>query len=139
MEKLLKVKQAIKRKFPVIEREESLEAAIKLMAEADVSVLVTKAEGLLVGILTVSDIMQGLANNYDLKDTKISSFMTECNVEGKSANGKPCVQLDEDLDVMSAIKVMYEGGTNHLLVTGANNEPLGVVSNLDLIKLIASR
>ena len=139
MEEQLKVKQAIKREFPVIEREENLEAAIKLMAEADVSVLVTKAEGILVGILTVSDIMQGLANNYDLKDTKISSFMTECNVEGRSVNGKPCVQLDEDLDVMSAIKVMYEGGINHLLVTGANNKPLGVVSNLDLIKLIASR
>ena len=139
MEKYLKVKQAIKRKFPVIEHEESLKAATDLMAEADVSVLVIKAEGLLIGILTVSDVMQGLANDYDLEQTKISSFMTECTVDGKNANGKSCIQLDEDMDVMSAIKVMYEGGINHLLVTGVNNEPLGIVSNLDLIKLIASR
>ncbi len=138
MEKYLKVKHAIKRKFPVIEREESLKAAINLMAEADVSVLVIKAEGLLIGILTVSDVMHGLANDYGLEQTKISSFMTECTVDGKNANGKSCIQLDEDLDVMSAIKVMYEGGINHLLVTGVNNEPLGIVSNLDLIKLIAS-
>ena len=139
MEEYLRVKQAIKRKFPVIEREESLKAAINLMAEADVSVLVIKAEGLLIGILTVSDIMHGLANYYDLKQTKISSFMTECSVDGKNANGKSCIQLDEDMDVMSAIKVMHEGGINHLLVTGKNNDPLGIVSNLDLIMLIATR
>lgn len=139
MEKYLKVKQAIKRKFPVIEREESLKAAIDLMAESDVSVLVVKAEGLLIGILTVSDVMHGLANDYDLEQTKIASFMAECNVDGKDANGKSCIQLDEDQDLMSAIKVMYTGGINHLLITGVNNEPLGVVSSLDLIKLMASR
>ena len=139
MEKYLTVKQAIKKKFPIIKQEESLKAAIDLMAESDVSVLVVKAEGLLIGILTVSDVMHGLANNYDLEQTKISSFMTECNVDGKDTNGKSCIQLDEDQDLMSAIKVMYSGGINHLLITGVNNEPLGVVSNLDLIKLMASR
>ena len=139
MEKSLTVKQAIKKKFPIIKQEENLNAAINLMAESDVSVLVVKAEGLLIGILTVSDVMHGLANDYDLEQTKISSFMTECNVDGKDANGKSCIQLDEDQDLMSAIKVMYSGGINHLLITGVNNEPLGVVSNLDLIKLIASR
>lgn len=139
MKKYLTVKQAIKKKFPIIKQEENLNAAINLMAESDVSVLVVKAEGLLIGILTVSDVMHGLANDYDLEQTKISSFMTECNVDGKDANGKSCIQLDEDQDLMSAIKVMYSGGINHLLITGVNNEPLGVVSNLDLIKLIASR
>ncbi|GAB6192494.1 CBS domain-containing protein [Desulfocastanea catecholica] len=139
MEKYLTVKQAIKKKFPIIKQEESLKAAIDLMAESNVSVLVVKAEELLIGILTVSDVMHGLANNYDLEQTKISSFMTECNVDGKDTNGKSCIQLDEDQDLMSAIKVMYSGGINHLLITGVNNEPLGVVSNLDLIKLMASR
>jgi len=138
MQKILKVKQAIKRKFPVIERNESLRAAINLMTQADASVLVVKAEGELIGILTVSDVMHGLANDYDLEQTMISTFMTECTVDGKNARGKSCIQLDEDQDVMSAIKVMYEGGINHLLVTGAKNQPLGVVSNLELIKLMAT-
>ena len=139
MEKYLKVKQAIKRKFPTIEREANLKAAINLMAEADVSVLVIKAEGVLIGILTVSDVMHGLANNYDLEQTKISTFMTECDVHGKNADSKPCIQLDEDMDILSAIKVMYNSGINHLLVTGENNGTLGVVSSLELIKLVASR
>ncbi len=65
--------------------------------------------------------------------------MTECNVHGKNADSKPCIQLDEDMDILSAIKVMYEGGINHLLVTGENNGTLGVVSSLELIKLVASR
>ena len=139
MEEHLKVKQAIKKKFPIIEREDNLKVAIKLMAEEDVSVLVVRAEGMLIGLLAVSDVMHGLANDYNLEQTKISSFMTECTVDGKNANGKSCIQLDEDQDVLSAIRVMYEGGINHLLVTGVKNEPLGVVSSLDLIKLIASR
>lgn len=138
MQKILKVKQAIKRKFPVIELNASLEAAIHLMAENDVSVLVVKEDGQLIGILTVSDVMHGLANDYDLQRTKISTFMTECAVDGKNIRGKSCIQLDEDQDVMSALKVMYEGGINHLLVTGVRNKPLGVVSNLELIKLIAA-
>jgi len=40
--------------------------------------------------------------------------------------------------MISAIKVMNEAGVNHLLVTGEGTKPLGIVSSLDLIKLIAS-
>lgn len=138
MEKYLKVKQAIKQKFPVIESSASLGAAINLMALDNVSVLVVKVEGELTGIITVSDVMHGLANNYDLEETKISTFMTTCRIDDKNSTAKSCIQLDEDQDVMSAIKVMYEGGINHLLVTGVKNKPLGIVSSLDLVKLIAS-
>lgn len=138
MEKFLTVKQAIRRKFPVIENTASLETAIHLMADKDVTVLAVKLEEELIGMITVSDVMQGLANDYDLKQTNISKFMTECSIDGKSPTAKSCIMLDEDQDAISAIKVMYEGGINHLLVTGVKNEPRGIVSNLDLVKLIAS-
>jgi predicted transcriptional regulator len=138
MEKYLKVKQAIKRKFPVIESNESIQAAINLMAEADVSVLAVEAHKELIGMITVSDVMQGIANDYDLQKTKISIFMTECRIDNKISTAGTCIQLDEDQDVISAIKVMYEGGINHLLVTGEKNKPLGIVSSLELVKLIAS-
>ena len=133
----LKIKQAIKQVFPVIESDTSLGAAINLMAQEDVSVLVVKNEGELAGIFTASDVMQALANDYDLEKTKISIFMTGCRIDDKNPTNKICAQLDEDDDVMSALKVMYTGGINHLLVTGEKNKLLGVVSNLDLIKLIA--
>ncbi len=139
MEKYLKVKQAIKRKFPVIDNDASLWAAIKLMAEADVSVLVVEADTMLIGMITVSDVMQGIANDYDLEKTKISSFMTKCRIDNRDSTARTCIQLDEDQDIISAIKVMYEGGINHLLVTGENNKLIGIVSNLELVKLIAAQ
>jgi CBS domain-containing protein len=139
MEKYLKVKQAITRKFPTIESNESMESVINLMAEANVSVLAVKTDDELAGMVTVSDVMQSLANNYDLKETKVSTFMTECKIDRKNSKIQSCIQLDEDQDVISAIKVMYEGGINHLLVTGEKNKPLGIVSSLDLVKLIASK
>lgn len=139
MEKQRTVKQAIKRKFPVIDIDDSLGMAIKTMAQDDASVLVVKVNEDLIGIVTVADVMHGLANGYDLEKTKISTFMTECNVDSKSSTRKPCVQLDEDQDVMSAIRVMYEGGINHLLVSGEKNEPLGIVSSLELVKLVAAQ
>ncbi len=139
MEKSRKVKHAIKRKFPVIDINDSLGIAIKMMADENASVMVVKVEDSLVGIVTVADVMHGLANDYDLEETKISTFMTECSVDSKSTTSKPCIQLDEDQDVVSAVRVMYEGGVNHLLVSGEKNEPLGIVSSLDLVKLVAAQ
>jgi predicted transcriptional regulator len=133
------VKQAIKRKFPEIDRDDSLKTAINLMAQANVSVLAVKVQGELIGIVTVSDVMHGIANDCDLEQTKISTFMTECRIDGKSASGKLCIQLDEEQDAVSAIKVMYEGGINHLLVSGSGNKVCGIVSSLDLVKLLAAR
>ena len=138
MKKNLKIKKAIKRKFPTIQSGENLATAINRMAQNDVSVLVVKDEAELKGLVTVSDMMHGLANDYDLKETKISTFLTGCEINNKDSNAKLCIQLDEDQDVISAIKVMYEGGINHLFVTGSDNRPLGVVSSLDMIKLIAT-
>jgi len=139
MENYGKIKQAIKRKFPAIDVNDSLGTAIKLMAQGDVSVLAVMASEELIGIVTITDVMHGLANNYDLEETKISTFMTECKIDAQDSSSKSCIQLDEDENAIAAIKVMYEGGINHLLVSGENNEARGIVSTLDLIKLVASK
>lgn len=133
-----KVKQAIKRKFPVINFEDSLGKAIRLMAENNVSVLAVKVEKELIGIVTVSDVMHGLANDDDLERTKISDFMTTCKFDTEESTDHSCLQLDEEEDTLAAIKVMHEAGVNHLLVTGEENVPLGIVSSLELVKLVAA-
>lgn len=134
----LKVKQAIRRKFPVIDIDDNLQSAIQRMAEANVSVLAVTVGEELIGVITVSDIMHGLANDYDLDNTRISTFMTRCEFHTDSSTKHSCIQLDEDQDAIAAIKVMYEAGVNHLLVTGARNEPKGIVSSLELVALMAS-
>lgn len=138
MKKKTIVKQAIKRKFPMIQDSDSLQDAINLMTQANVSVLAVKSDEIFLGMITVSDVMHGLANDHDLEQTKIESFMTPCSIDGEAPGRNPCIQLDEDQNVRAAIRVMYEGGINHLLVTGTENDPSGIVSSLDLVKLFAS-
>ena len=137
MAESLKVKQAIKRKFPVIDIDDSLDMAIQLMAETNVSVLAVKVGMELIGIISVSDVMNALAHDYDRQQTKITTFMTKCEFNTESSSKNACVQLDEDEDVISAIKVMFKAGVNHLLVTGEKGKPVGIVSSLELVKLAA--
>lgn len=138
MEERRKVKHAIHRKFPIIDFNDSLAEAIKLMAEANVSVIAVKVNEEFIGMVSVWDVMHALASEYDVKETKISTFMTKCEFSTKNSSKNSCHQLDEDEDVVSAIKVLYEAGVNHLLITGAKHEPRGIVSSLDLIKLVAT-
>ncbi len=132
------IRSAIKRKFPAVDIDDTLETVIKDMAQANASALIVKVDEELVGIVTITDIMSSLANEDDLQDTRVSSFMTKCEFISKKAIRNPCVQLDEDEDAISAIKVMYEAGANHLLVSGSQGEPVGMVSSLEIIKLLAS-
>jgi predicted transcriptional regulator len=137
MAESLKVKQAIKRKFPVIDIDDNLDLAIQLMAETNVSVLAVKLGAELIGIVTVWDVLNGLAHDCDRKGTKISTFMTKCEFNTEKSSKNACIQLDEDEEVIAAIKVMYEAGVNHLLVTGEKGKPVGIVSSLELVKLAA--
>ena len=138
MAESLKVKQAIKRKFPVVDIDDSLDMAIQLMAETNVSVLAVKVGAELIGVVTVWDVLNGLAHDFDRQQTKISTFMTKCEFHTEKSSKNACIQLDEDEDVLSAIKVMYEAGVNHLLVTGEKGKPVGIVSSLELVKLAAT-
>jgi predicted transcriptional regulator len=129
------IKMAINRKFPKINYEDNLETAIKTMTAHDVSVLAVKAGEELVGLVTVSDVMSCLAEGHGLQETKLSEFMTTCEFDISKETRNPCLQLDEEQDALSAVKVMHEAGVNHLLVSGADNKAVGIVSSLDLVKL----
>jgi len=132
------IRQAIKRKFPKIDMDDNLETALKMMTEANVSVLAVKDGEELIGLITVSDVMFSLAHEDDFKETKISSFMTKCEFDTTGETKNPCIQLDEDEDALSAVKLMYEAGVNNLLISGVNGKAVGIVSSLELVKLFGS-
>ena len=132
------IRMAIKRKFPMINYEDNLETAIKKMTAHNVSVLAVKVADELVGLVTISDVMHSLSKGNSLKDTSISSFMTKCEFNTSRETRNPCIQLDEDENAMAAIKVMYEAGVNHLLVSGIDGRAVGIVSSLDIIKLFGN-
>ncbi|MGB3209493.1 MAG: CBS domain-containing protein [Desulforhopalus sp.] len=138
MEQSKSIKKAIHRKYPAIGYDASLEEAMRSMAEYSSSALVVKSGGDLVGIVTINDVMYSLSNGHDTRTTLVSSFMTACDLITSKSTQNPCAQLDEDAHAFAAIKVMYEAGVNHLLVAGAGKEPVGMVSSLDIIKLLVS-
>ena len=129
------IKQAIRRKFPHIDIDNNLESALKIMTETNVSVLAVKIGEEIAGLVTVSDVMSSLANEDDIKETKISRFMTQCEFDISKETRNPCIQLDEDEDALFAIKVMHEAGVHHLLISGTGGKVVGIVSALELVKL----
>lgn len=137
MTEKITIKQAIKRKFPAINYEDSLGTAIEMMTAANTSVLAVKVGEELIGIVTISDVMYSLSNGDDFEETKISSFMTKCEFDTSTVTRNPCIQLDENEEALSAIKVMYEAGVNHLLVSGTDGKAVGIVSSLDIVKIFA--
>jgi CBS domain-containing protein len=132
------IRQAIKRKFPAIGLDDSLATAIDTMTKADVSVLAVKSGEDIIGLVTATDIMFSLVNEDDNRQTKISSFMTQCEADVSKPTRNPCLQLDENEDALSAAKLMYNTGLNHLLVSGNNGEIVGIISSMDLIKLFST-
>ena len=138
MDRRKQVKEAVVRKYPFVSLDDTLDTAIKSMAEHNSSVLVVMLDETFIGIVTVSDVIHSLANNQDRNETKIRDFMTECEVISETGSKNPCVQLDESQDVISAIKVLYEAGVNHLVVAGSSGTPVGVVSSLELVKVLAA-
>jgi len=130
------IKEAVIRRYPEIGLEDSLGDAIRLMAKNNCSALVVKEEGVLFGLVTITDVMHSLVHHQDLQLTKISSFMTKCELISSKGTKNACAQLDREQDVLSALKVMHQAGVNHLLVSGDENEPVGVVSALEIIRLL---
>lgn len=129
------IKDAVVRKYPVSSREHNLKDAIRLMAENNASALVVGDEIQSFGLITITDVMHCLATETDLEKSSVGSFMTTCDIISTKETRNPCVQLDEDQDVISAVKVMVAAGVHHLMVTGRDSKPVGIVSSLELIKL----
>jgi predicted transcriptional regulator len=62
--------------------------------------------------------------------------MTKCELISSEGTKNACAQLDEEQDVLSALKVMHQAGVNHLLVSRGESKPVGVVSALEIIRLL---
>lgn len=132
------IKTAIKRKYPAVSLDDTVKTAMEAMAKNNASALVVKNGDDLLGIVTITDIMHCLADDLDPQATSVSTFMTKCDLITAKETTNPCAQLDEDLDALSAVKVMLNAGVNHLIVSGKKGEPVGIVTSLELIKLISA-
>jgi CBS domain-containing protein len=129
---------AVQKNGPTVSLDDSLRTAIRKLAETRATGLVVKADGRVMGIITSRDLMRSVVNKADLDATKVSQFMTACELIDKKATKSPCVQVDENESVAMALAVMDEAGVHNLLVSGSTGEAIGMVSAQELLKLAAS-
>ncbi|MDH5298274.1 MAG: CBS domain-containing protein [Desulfobulbaceae bacterium] len=130
------ISAAINKNAPAVSGEESLRNVIDTMARANVSALVVKDGNEVMGLITTMDVMNCVAKGRDLGQTKVAGSMTPCSlITGQGGKRTPCVQLDEAETIGNALAIMNEAGVHNLLVSGANNQAIGTVSVLDLLKL----
>ena len=129
------IKNVVEWDAPSVDSEDSLRDAIYKMASCKSSLLV-KLNGVVAGIVSDMDVMHSLVEGDDLDETKVSGFMTACQVIAGQPVKSPCIQLHEDETVKNALGVMDTAGVHNLVVSGDHDKRVGTVSICDLLKLI---
>lgn len=132
------IKNAVNWEAPAVAMDDSLRVVIQKMVDSKSSAVLVKADDAVAGIVTDMDMLASIARHDDLDGTKVSGFMTRCELILGKAVKSPCVQLDSEQNAGDAIGVMNGAGVHHLVVSGEKDTCTGIVSVLDLLRLVVS-
>ena len=145
-----KIKEYMKDDPLIVAPTESLKGVASKMSGLGKDVAVVQdSEGIVMGLVTASDLFGALRNYIlgkdlleqmppDVRDitvqdvlggTRTKQFMEACGLTGTDL----CISLWEDDTVANAIRLMAVGGVDHILVLGTGGV-VGTVSDNDLIK-----
>jgi len=126
----MKNKIPVKTELIAIDKDQVLTEAMVLMEKKNISHLLVKDEGEIVGIITERDIADKFANFRDLKtERKLKSEQFHVS----SAMNKNLKTIPFDAKITDAAKLMIENGISSLPVV-ENNKITGIVTKTDLIK-----
>lgn len=132
------IKDAVCWDTPAVNLHTSICEVIELMVKHDTSALIVKADDGVAGVVSDLDVLESITSQGDLDETKVSDFLSACELISGQSITSPCVQLDENESVENAIKLLSTSGTHNLVVTGADKDAYGTVSSRDLLKLLIS-
>ena len=132
------LKDAVNWEAPAVTLQNSLREVIQKMVNNNASALVVKTDDAVVGIVTDMDLLDCISDQKDIDETRVSDFLTACELITNVPIRSPCAQLDESESVENAIKVLDAAGTHNLLVSGASDKEVGIASIRDLFKLLIS-
>jgi CBS domain-containing protein len=132
------ISAAIRKEAPAVGLDDTLRTAIQRLTETDSDGLMVSVDGHVAGVITTFDLMRSIVNNADLDQTRVSQFMTACQLIDRRATKTPCVQVDENESVRMALAVMDEAGVHNMLVSGSTGQAMGLVSARDLLRLAIS-
>jgi predicted transcriptional regulator len=132
------IKDAVNWESPTVGLQSSLREAIQKLVGSNTSALVVKTDDAVVGLVTDMDLLDCISNQKDLDKTRVSEFLTPCELITGHPIKSPCAQLDKSESVEKAIKILAAAGTHNLLVSGANDKEVGIASIRNLLKLLLS-
>lgn len=127
-ERLLTVKNIMRRDIPVIDKDDTLSYAIRLMQRYDIDRVLAVEDGKLVGIMSKRDIMVRLAT-LRTKDASLSRLYVSSLMSENPLTVSPKTLVDK------AIRVMVENNIGSLPVV-MREEILGLVTRFEILQLL---
>ncbi len=132
------IRSAVNWDAPGVDMNDSLRTAIQKMMVGGSTALLVKMDSIVIGVVTDMDLMRTVVSNEDLDETKVSEFMTGCELITGRTTKTPAVQLHEAESVENALGVLEEANLHNLVVSGENEKCAGTVSVRDLLGLVIS-
>ncbi len=132
------IRSAVNWDAPSVDMDDSLRTAIQKMMDGGTTALLVKIGSIVIGVVTDMDLMRSVVNKEDLDETKVSEFMTACELITGRAAQSPAVQLHEAESVENALGVLEIANLHNLVVSGENDRCAGTVSVRDLLGLVVS-
>lgn len=107
-----------------LEAEIDVKTAAKILSEKGIEGAPVIQNGIIVGIITLSDITRAIAS--DLEAEKISEIMSS-----------DIITVEEDVMISDAIEIMNKRNIGRLIVMEKDGTPVGIVTRTDLLDKIA--
>jgi signal-transduction protein with cAMP-binding, CBS, and nucleotidyltransferase domain len=102
-----------------ISRNATVSEAVRKMREHEInSLLVPGSE---TGIITSTDVLDAVAAERDLKESRVSNLMTS-----------PVESVNDEVQLREAAAMMTTYGINHLPVRDSHGDYIGIVSSADI-------
>lgn len=125
---LMSVDQIMSRNLVAIQPGTSSFTARKLMSERRISSLVVEEQGLPVGILTERDLLQIIRRENDLQKISVDQVMSS-----------PVHTIFADTSTHAATQILKKNSFRRLVVTQANGQCAGIITETDIIKGLRTR
>lgn len=123
----MKVKEIMNPKIYKISGEESLYGAFKAMHEKGIKRIFVGHDGEINGVVSYKDLVDVFVNKglFELMDIKV-----------KEVALKEILKINENDNIKDAAQIMIHADISALLVVNDKNEPVGVVSQTDILRAV---